>query len=389
MRPSPGARLRSSPAADCPGVVTCARRFRRDSGLPLPAADPDRRRRVRSGEVVLRRATPGAGAWRSYRCAACRAATRARVPPTPIHANVRPPRSRAPRFASAGAGADCEAGSAWRRRRTGSERRDAPPDADLRARRAEGRARAADRRADRRDARRRGRRRRGMRARRPDLPHRRPGARPARSGRPAKRRAGACGGHPPHPALRRLPAERMRRIPGIVMIDADRPAEETAMRSRSGTRSATATCSSSGVSSARRSDADAGAPALRRARGSARWSAGSRIRGRDERRGRDLNPDGSTGEMSGNGVRIAARWLAARAGATGVTVSVGLREVAPRGSWARTTSSRTWEPSRSGRPRRSTSTARRRVHAGLRRQPARGRSRAARPRAPPAPRPPD
>ena len=42
------------------------------------------------------------------------------------------------------------------------------------------------------------------------------------------------------------------------------------------------------------------------------------------------NPDGSTAEMSGNGVRIAARWLAARAGATAVTVSVGPREVAAR-----------------------------------------------------------
>ncbi len=42
------------------------------------------------------------------------------------------------------------------------------------------------------------------------------------------------------------------------------------------------------------------------------------------------NPDGSTAEMSGNGVRIAARWLAARAGATEVTISVGPRQVAAR-----------------------------------------------------------
>lgn len=35
------------------------------------------------------------------------------------------------------------------------------------------------------------------------------------------------------------------------------------------------------------------------------------------------NPDGSTAEMSGNGTRIAARWLAARSGARQVTVRVG------------------------------------------------------------------
>jgi diaminopimelate epimerase len=39
------------------------------------------------------------------------------------------------------------------------------------------------------------------------------------------------------------------------------------------------------------------------------------------------NPDGSRAEMSGNGTRIAARWLAERTGAETVTVRVGLREV--------------------------------------------------------------
>lgn len=39
------------------------------------------------------------------------------------------------------------------------------------------------------------------------------------------------------------------------------------------------------------------------------------------------NPDGSVAEMSGNGTRIAARWLAERTGAALVTVRVGLREV--------------------------------------------------------------
>src|SRR3954447_17147136 len=42
------------------------------------------------------------------------------------------------------------------------------------------------------------------------------------------------------------------------------------------------------------------------------------------------NPDGSTAELSGNGTRIAARWLAERSGAPEVTVRVGPREVHAR-----------------------------------------------------------
>jgi diaminopimelate epimerase len=42
------------------------------------------------------------------------------------------------------------------------------------------------------------------------------------------------------------------------------------------------------------------------------------------------NPDGSTAEMSGNGTRIAARWLAERTGAEAVRIRVGEREVAAR-----------------------------------------------------------
>jgi diaminopimelate epimerase len=42
------------------------------------------------------------------------------------------------------------------------------------------------------------------------------------------------------------------------------------------------------------------------------------------------NPDGSRAEMSGNGTRIAARWLAERTGAERVTVRVGPREVVAR-----------------------------------------------------------
>jgi diaminopimelate epimerase len=39
------------------------------------------------------------------------------------------------------------------------------------------------------------------------------------------------------------------------------------------------------------------------------------------------NPDGSTAELSGNGVRIVAAWLAGRSGAERVTLTVGAREV--------------------------------------------------------------
>ena len=42
------------------------------------------------------------------------------------------------------------------------------------------------------------------------------------------------------------------------------------------------------------------------------------------------NPDGSRAEMSGNGTRIAARWLAEQTGAALVTVRVGPREVPAR-----------------------------------------------------------
>jgi diaminopimelate epimerase len=42
------------------------------------------------------------------------------------------------------------------------------------------------------------------------------------------------------------------------------------------------------------------------------------------------NPDGSQAEMSGNGTRIAARWLADENGAEAVTVHVGARDVLAR-----------------------------------------------------------
>src|SRR5947209_20188308 len=42
------------------------------------------------------------------------------------------------------------------------------------------------------------------------------------------------------------------------------------------------------------------------------------------------NPDGSIAELSGNGTRIAARWLARRSGADEVRIRVGEREVLAR-----------------------------------------------------------
>src|SRR4029453_11117781 len=42
------------------------------------------------------------------------------------------------------------------------------------------------------------------------------------------------------------------------------------------------------------------------------------------------NPDGSTAELSGNGTRIAARWLARRSGADEVWILVGPRLVTAR-----------------------------------------------------------
>jgi diaminopimelate epimerase len=42
------------------------------------------------------------------------------------------------------------------------------------------------------------------------------------------------------------------------------------------------------------------------------------------------NQDGSTAELSGNGTRIAARWLAERSGAEEVRIRVGTREVSAR-----------------------------------------------------------
>jgi diaminopimelate epimerase len=53
-------------------------------------------------------------------------------------------------------------------------------------------------------------------------------------------------------------------------------------------------------------------------------------RGDDWAEVRIWNPDGSLAEMSGNGTRIAARWLSARTGRERVTIRVGAREVPTR-----------------------------------------------------------
>ena len=62
------------------------------------------------------------------------------------------------------------------------------------------------------------------------------------------------------------------------------------------------------------------------------------------------NPDGSVAEMSGNGTRIAARWLAERSGEDEVVVRVGPRDVAARLLAGRR--------NRAGHGRRSRSTSR-------------------------------
>src|SRR3954465_20680 len=100
------------------------------------------------------------------------------------------------------------------------------------------------------------------------------------------------------------------------------------------------------------------------------------------------NPDGSVAELSGNGTRIAARWLARRAGADRVRILVG-----PRLGGAAVRGEREGEQAMGagrggggvgrgrGRPARDDRRQRRaaRADAGLGRQPARGH--------PPAPRP--
>ena len=215
--------------------------------------------------------------------------------------------------------------------------RHAAPDADRRARRPARRARAADRRAHRRDVRRAGSSTEVRRAlARPRLADRREGARPQRDRRSL----------PEAEARERIIVVAPRRTPAVpAEVDAADPGRSSALStrpstracesrrrevarcsSRSGTRSATATSSSSSPTPAR-SPLTARAAALLGRRG---HRLGRRARG--DRTGTAhapivtiWNPDGSTAEMSGNGTRIAARWLAAESGATEVTIETAGR----------------------------------------------------------------
>jgi diaminopimelate epimerase len=72
------------------------------------------------------------------------------------------------------------------------------------------------------------------------------------------------------------------------------------------------------------------ADAVREAVGDADGILEVRGRGRDWVEVAIWNPDGSLAEMSGNGTRIAARWLAEQTGADLVTVKVGPREATAR-----------------------------------------------------------
>ena len=98
----------------------------------------------------------------------------------------------------------------------------------------------------------------------------------------------------------------------------------------------------------------------RRGRRRRRHPRGARGRGDDWLEIVIWNPDGSQAEMSGNGTRIAARWLAEQTGAADVTVRVGPREVDRADARRTGSSSRTSARSSSASRRRSTGSASRR-----------------------------
>ena len=144
----------------------------------------------------------------------------------------------------------------------------------------------------------------------------------------------------------------LRRIPGVVSLSADRPAEEIAVEVLE-------------VARARQrlpagERADAGGPLdPASSRGFATSTRGS---GRTECSrcvsvgGATAeiviwNPDGSTAELSGNGTRIAARWLARRSGRPVVRIRVGERRSSPAGR--RTVVEQEMGGSRSPSPRTS------------------------------------
>ena len=77
-------------------------------------------------------------------------------------------------------------------------------------------------------------------------------------------------------------------------------------------------------------DADLTPEAVRDLVGDADGTLAVRVTGPDTAEVTIWNPDGSQAEMSGNGARIAARWLAERTGLDAVRVRVGSREVSAR-----------------------------------------------------------
>jgi diaminopimelate epimerase len=77
-------------------------------------------------------------------------------------------------------------------------------------------------------------------------------------------------------------------------------------------------------------DADLTPEAVRDLVGDADGTLAVRVTGPDTAEVTIWNPDGSQAEMSGNGARIVARWLAERTGLDAVRVRVGSREVSAR-----------------------------------------------------------
>ena len=176
-------------------------------------------------------------------------------------------------------------------------------------------------------------------------------------------------------SLRRLPAQVDAAHPGH-RHDRRRPTPGRGGQcdSRSGTRSVTPTCSSSGPSSRLRSTPDE----VRRLC-DPRYGIGSDgileiVRGRGAEADVVVwNPDGSRAELSGNGARIAALWLARRSGVAFPRVRLGERLIPARvdGDDVEVDLG----PGRRRAPRGARARRRApRVHARLGREPARRRS---------------
>ena len=216
-----------------------------------------------------------------------------------------------------------EAGSSLAPSRDRLWRGDPAPDGRRRPRRAEGRARPPDRRAHARHVR--GRRRRRRCGRRSPRRSRRPRARRwastrSRTSRRKRRSARSIVRTRRYAAYQR---KWMRRVPGLVIVDADRPPGEIAddivalARTRERLPDQLRTASSRPSAFATRRPARTAS-----SRSCVPTTTTSEIV--------IWNPDGSTAEMSGNGTRIAGAWLMARTGVDDVRVVVGPRVVTVR-----------------------------------------------------------